>query len=191
MSVKLLKAESEEILLQMIKTGDYAAFEELYSRHFQTVYAMAYNILRDHQQSKDIVQDIFVWFWEHRAQWNLTSCRGYLLTAVKFKTANYFRENKVKEAFFVGLAKQQMASVDNSVLMEVQQLNDLILSLTAELPERCQEVFKLSRFDQLTNREIAGKLRITEKTVEAHITLALKKLKEKLGKGHIFFYFFF
>ncbi|TKC59142.1 RNA polymerase sigma-70 factor [Pedobacter hiemivivus] len=189
MSVKLLKTESEEILLQMIKKGDYLAFEELYSRHFQTVYAMAYNILRDPQQSKDIVQDIFVWFWEHREQWNLTSCRGYLLTAVKFKTANYFRENKVKEAFFAGLSKQQMASEDNSVLMEVRQLNDLILSLTTELPERCQEIFRLSRFNQLSNREIAVKLGITEKTVEAHITSALKKLKEKLGKGHIFLYF--
>ncbi|TCC97172.1 RNA polymerase sigma-70 factor [Pedobacter hiemivivus] len=189
MSVKLLKTESEEILLQMIKKGDYLAFEELYSRHFQTVYAMAYNILRDPQQSKDIVQDIFVWFWEHREQWNLTSCRGYLLTAVKFKTANYFRENKVKEVFFAGLSKQQMASEDNSVLMEVRQLNDLILSLTTELPERCQEIFRLSRFNQLSNREIAVKLGITEKTVEAHITSALKKLKEKLGKGHIFLYF--
>lgn len=191
MSVKLLKNESEEILLKLIKSGDYSAFDELYSRHFQTVYAMAYNILRDHQQSKDIVQDIFVWFWEHRAQWNLRSCRGYLLTAVKFKTANYFRKNKVKEAFFVGLAKQQMAFVDNSVLMEVRQLNDLILSLTAELPERCQEIFRLSRFDQLSNREIAVKLGITEKTVEAHITSGLKKLKDKLGKQYGFFIFLF
>lgn len=62
MKVNVLKAETEEALLQMIKAGEYPAFDELYARHFQTVYAMAYNILRDHEHSMDIVQDIFIWF---------------------------------------------------------------------------------------------------------------------------------
>ncbi|RZL99757.1 MAG: RNA polymerase sigma-70 factor [Pedobacter sp.] len=190
MANKSYKNETEEALLVQIKAGDYAAFDELYSRHFQTVYGMAYNILRDQQQSQDIVQDIFVWFWEHRSQWNLTSSRGYLLTAVKFKTSNYFRQNKVKETFYTGLAKQRMSAVDESILLEVKELNNLIMSLTAELPARCQEVFKLSRFEHLSNREIAEKLDITEKAVEAQITSALKKLKDKLGKGHILLYFF-
>lgn len=191
MTTKELKKESEAILLSQIKDGNYAAFDELYNRHFNALYGMAYNILRDHQQSKDIIQDIFVWFWEHRAQWNLTSSKGYLLTAVKFKTANYFRENKVKDEFYRGLARQTMAAtIDQSILMEVRQLSDLIKDITAELPSRCREIFQLSRFDQLSNKEIAAKLQISEKTVEAQLTIALRRLKQKLGKGHLLLYFF-
>ena len=185
-----LKSETEETLLKMIKSGNYCAFDEIYSRHFQALYGMAYNILRDHQQSKDIIQDIFVWFWEHREQWNLTSCKGYLITAVKFKTANYFRENKVKAFFFDGLAKQQMPLVDENTLLEVKQLNELILSLITDLPERCQQIFRMSRFEYLSNKQIAAQLGITEKAVEAQITSGLKKLKNKLGRNYMFMYFF-
>ena len=190
MAVNRFGVETEEVLLQLIKQGDYVAFDELYNRYFSLLYSSAYNLLRDHPQSKDIVQDIFVWFWEHRLQWNLTSCKGYLLTAVKFKTANYFRENKVKDEFYKVLAKQKMEVADQSIQMEVMQLNELILNITAELPERCRQAFMMSRFDQLSNKEIAAKLNITEKTVEAHITASLKKLKEKLGKGNMLLYFF-
>jgi len=190
MAVNRFGVETEEVLLQLIKQGDYVAFDELYNRYFSLLYSSAYNLLRDHPQSKDIVQDIFVWCWEHRLQWNLTSCKGYLLTAVKFKTANYFRENKVKDEFYKVLAKQKMEVADQSIQMEVMQLNELILNITAELPERCRQAFMMSRFDQLSNKEIAAKLNITEKTVEAHITASLKKLKEKLGKGNMLLYFF-
>lgn len=190
MAVNRFGDETEEVLLQLIKQGEYAAFDELYNRYFSILYSSAYNLLRDHQQSKDIVQDIFVWFWEHRLQWTLTSCKGYLLTAVKFKTANYFRENKVKDDFYKALAKQKMEVADQSVEMEVMQLNELIRNITAELPNRCRQAFMMSRFDQLSNKEIATKLNITEKTVEAHITASLKKLKEKLGKGNMLLYFF-
>lgn len=182
--------ESEKTLLQFVKQGNYLAFDELYNRYFNLLYASAYNLLRDHQQSKDIVQDIFVWFWEHRLQWDLTSCKGYLLTAVKFKTANYFRENKVKDDFYKALAKQKMEVVDQSIQMEVEQLNSLIRNITAELPERSRTVFMLSRFEQLSNKEIARKLDISEKTVEAHITASLKRLREKLGKNNMLLYFF-
>lgn len=191
MSVRSLKTESEENLLNLIKEGDYSAFDEIYSRHWSALYGMAYNILRDHSSSKDIVQDIFIWFWEHRDQWNLTSCKGYLLTAVRFKTANYIRANKARQEFYHGISMKNIAPIDEGVLMEVRQLESLIHKITQELPERCRQIFSMSRFEQLSNKEIAEKMNISEKTVEGHITTALKKLKEKLGKGNPILFFFF
>jgi RNA polymerase sigma-70 factor (family 1) len=190
MSVKSLKTESEEYLLILVKEGNYSAFDELYSRHWSALYGMAYNILRDHSNSKDIVQDIFIWFWEHRNQWNLSSCKGYLLTAVRFKTANYIRANKAREEFYHSISKKYVAPFDEEMLLEVRQLESLIHKITEELPERCREIFSMSRFEQLSNKEIAGKMNISEKTVEGHITTAIKKLKEKLGNGNPLLFFF-
>ena len=190
MSVKKLNNEPEDVLLRQIKEGDYASFDELYSRHWSSLYGMAYNILRDHSSSKDIVQDIFIWFWEHRAQWNISSAKGYLLTAVRFKTANYIRSNKARSEFYQGLAKMNLDTVDESVQVEVRQLEELIQQITGELPERCREIFSLSRFGQMSNKEIAERLDISEKTVEGHITVALKKLRDKLGKASIAMLFF-
>lgn len=191
MTVRNLKTEAEEVLLGLVKAGEYAAFDELYNRHWSALYGMAYNILRDHSSAKDIVQDIFTWFWEHREQWNLTSCRGYLLTAVRFKTANYIRANKAREEFYQGMAKLSLQPADESELLEVRQLEEMILNITSELPERCREIFSMSRFEHLSNKEIAQKLDISEKTVEGHITIALKKLREKLGKGNLLLFFFY
>lgn len=190
MSSEFFKSETEESLLVLVKNGDYSAFEEIYARHWNVLYGMAYNILRDHQYSKDIVQDIFMWFWEHREQWILTSCRGYLLTAVKFKTANFIRANKVREDFYKSAGNRKVPEFDQSVMLEVKELENFIHSIVAHLPARCKQIFALSRFQHLSNKEIASKLDISEKTVEMQITIALRKLREKLGNGYIFLYFF-
>ena len=184
------KVQSEGELLLMVKEGDYTAFDELYARHWSALYGMAYNILRDHDSSKDIVQDIFIWFWEHREYWILTSCKGYLLTAVRFKTANYIRANKAREEFYKVSFEQTVSAMDESLLMEAKELESFIREITDELPERCREIFSMSRFQQLSNKEIAEQLNISEKTVEGHITNALKKLRERLRKGSFILFLF-
>ncbi|RZK39825.1 MAG: RNA polymerase sigma-70 factor [Pedobacter sp.] len=175
--------ESESTLLIKIKKNNYSAFEELYDRHFDSLYGYAYNIIREHADAQDIIQDIFVWFWEHRHEWNLTSSKGYLLTAVKFKTISYFRENKVRSDFYHKMAKRPNFEMDESLLLEVRELQELIRQITEQLPERCKQIFSLSRFEQVSNKEIALQLGISEKTVEAQITIALRKLKQKLRKA--------
>ncbi|RQO74466.1 RNA polymerase sigma-70 factor [Pedobacter sp. KBW06] len=190
MSTEDYKSETEESLLLSVKDGDRSAFDELYTRHWTVVYGMAYNILRDHQYSKDIVQDIFVWFWEHRGQWNLTTCRGYLLTAVKFKTANFIRASKIREDFFKSAAQREQMNYDQNLMLEVKELEQFIHTVISDLPDRCRQIFTLSRFKHCSNKEIAAELNISEKTVEMQITIALKKLREKLGNGHVLLYFF-
>lgn len=177
----------EAQLLGLIKEGDYDAFNEIYNRHSSSLYGAAYNVLRDKEACMDILQDIFAWFWEHRAQWQLTGCKGYLLTAVKFKTANYIRNNKFRNSFFQEIDVLQVAGDDKNSKIEVDQLIAFIKDITNELPLRCREIFELSRYKQLSNKEIASKLNISEKTVENQITIALKKLRGRLGNSYILF----
>ncbi|TDQ06319.1 RNA polymerase sigma-70 factor [Pedobacter metabolipauper] len=179
----------EAELLDLLKAGDYAAFNELYARHWSALYGSAYNVLRDRDSCMDIVQEVFVWFWEHRKKWELTSCKGYLLTAVKFKVANYIRNNKAKNSFFEKLATTQIQITDE-LAFEAQELMEFIKKFTNDLPDRCREIFHLSRFEQLSNKEIANKLGISEKTVENQITVALKKLRSRLGTNMMLIFFF-
>lgn len=182
----MYQKSSEEDLLNLLKANDYNAFNEIYHRHASALYGAAYNIIRDKEICMDLLQDIFSWFWEHRDKWQLSSCKGYLLTAVKFKAANYIRNNKFKSSLFQQLDGVHIPENKNEE-MEVQELLSFVKNVTAQLPDRCREIFKLSRFDQLSNKEIAARLNLSEKTVENQITIALKKLRGKLANHYTIF----
>jgi DNA-directed RNA polymerase specialized sigma24 family protein len=87
-------------LLMMLVTGDVEAFNEIYKRYADAMYGSAYNILRDKHTCMDLVQEVFEWFWSHKEKLEITNCKAYLITAVKFKTSNYIRNNKVPRNFF-------------------------------------------------------------------------------------------
>ncbi|ACU04189.1 RNA polymerase sigma-70 factor [Pedobacter heparinus] len=181
---------TDQELLVLIKAEDYSAFNEIYHRHADALYGSAYNILRDRDSCRDVIQDIFIWLWQNRLHLNISNCRAYLLTAVKFKTANYIRDNKIGKGFFMELSTVELSSDDEENAIEVRQLSDFIKSLADQLPGRYGEIFRLSRYQQLSNKEIALQMGISEKTVENQMTIALKKIKEKLGPGSALMFFF-
>lgn len=168
-------------LLDLIKSGDETAFDEIYRRHWDTLYKAAYYLLQDEATAMDIVQDVFVWLWEHRDHVVLTTLRGYLVMAVRYKVANYIRHRKVRAAFVTANTLPEPAENTEELALELKELKNIIAIFTQQLPERCREVFQLSREEHLSNREIALQLNISEKTVENQITLALKKLRVRLG----------
>lgn len=177
------KTLGEDELLNLVKEGSYPAFNEIYERHWNALFGCAYNMLRDKEACMDLLQDIFVWFWENRLVWELSSCKGYLLTAVKFKSANYIRNAKNRGLILDHLTTLEIAGQQEETY-EVRQLEELIKSIAERLPDRCREIFQLSRYSYLTNREIAGKLAISEKTVENQLTIALKRLRQKLSASY-------
>ncbi len=168
-------------LLDFMKSGDEAAFDEIYLRHWNTLYNAAYYLLHDEAASMDIVQDVFVWFWEHRDHLVLTTLRGYLLMAVRYKVANYLRHRKVRAAFVAETTMQAQEEGSQDMVLELKELRAVIARFTSELPDRCREVFQMSRHQHLSNREIARQLGVSEKTVENQLTIALKKLRVRLG----------
>ena len=73
-----------------------------------------------------MIQDIFIWFWQSRGQLEIVNCRAYLLTAVKFKTANYIRDNKIGKGFFAELSTVEVADNNEEAAMEVRELSALL-----------------------------------------------------------------
>jgi RNA polymerase sigma-70 factor (ECF subfamily) len=174
-------------LTALLRKGDHAAFEELHGRHFQTLIRAAWNVLKDREACMDVVQEVFVWFWEHREQHQLRSVKAYLLMAVKYQVANTIRSGKVRGNFLDRAAAQELKYSLNAESTELQELKAFIKNITDQLPERCREVYQLSRGEHLTNREIARKMHISEKTVEAQLTKALKTLRTQMGNFNSIF----
>lgn len=172
---------SDQQLMEMIRKDDHRAFEMLYQRHWQKLYQSAFNVCHDKEICMDVCQEIFIWFWEHRNSVNIISTiPSYLLTAVKYKMISYLRKDKVKANFLI-ISKKLPESYTIEENIQVKELAAIITKFVGTLPEKCGEIFKMSRNEHLSNKEIAGKLGISEKTVENQITIAIRKLKGSLG----------
>lgn len=172
----------DDDLLSRLGDNDPIAFDEIYKRYWSTMFQSAYNLLREREVCMDIVQDIFIWLWENRNNLNVRSLKPYLLVAVKFKVANYIKKGKIRSSFFDELQQigEPLELIEESI--EVKQLMEIINHFINQLPEKCREIFLLSRHEYLSNKEIAERLGISVKTVENQMTIALRKMKTSLGK---------
>jgi len=174
----------DERLLTLMKEGNESAFTEIYNRYWEDLYRFAYHLVKDRDSSMDVLQDVFIWIWNHRLEIDVTSLKSYLYSAVKYKIANYIRDGKTRINLHNRLTDHAASPsfVDSS--MELAELKAVIEQFTDRLPGRCKEVFTLSRSFYLNNKEIAAELNISEKTVENQLTIALRRLRLKLGRDY-------
>ncbi|HEY4148167.1 MAG TPA: RNA polymerase sigma-70 factor [Chitinophagaceae bacterium] len=176
-------------LWERLLKDDKEAFVVLYRSYWALLYRSAFNFLQNREQSMDVVQDVFTWLWEHRRQLHIkTSLKGYLLAAVKFKTANVVRDSKIHNNAYSRIADVQSLpdSTGTGFQLEVKELEDLIRQTVHALPDKCRTVYELSRHENLSNREIAHALGISIKTVESQITIALRRLRGAVARLFIF-----
>ncbi|WP_285008574.1 RNA polymerase sigma factor [Pedobacter faecalis] len=175
-------AYTDQELVALLKDGDRAAYTEIYNRHWKFLFQAAYRASGRKEDSFDICQAVFLWIWENREHIKpAVNLKGYLYTAVKYKIANMIRNGKYRESLFEDLASVDHRGYEVNEL-EIKELKSFIAQLIDELPDKCREVFLLSRREHLSHKEIAERLGIAEKTVDAHISKALQKLREPLGR---------
>lgn len=163
---------------------DDAAFEALFKESFEVLNNVAYTIVKDGDVSKDIVQQVFYKLWKGRETLNISSSvRSYLHRAVINTALNHIEKAKR----IVPAEQEQLVKAGPSTIadaLESLKHNELEAALHKaidELPDRCRLVFMLSRFDGLTNKEIAERMETTTKTVENQMGKALKHLRESLS----------
>jgi len=169
------KAQDEQ-LLNRIKAGDEAAFQSLFEKYYQSLCYSAYKICTDEHKSKDLAQEVFLDIWKRRKSLTIhTSFQAFLRRAVTYKAIDYVRTQKLdlEESIDLGAAPEQSHQD-----LEIKELKELIHRTAEQLPERCRIIFFMSRFEQMSHKEIAAKLEISEKTIENQITKALKVLRK-------------
>jgi len=171
-------------LLSLLKGGDRNAFTTLYNRYWDKLLAIAYNHTRDKQSAEEIVQNLFVGLWNRREDLVIENPANYLATAVKFAVfKEYYRKQK-REASLIGkLTFEQEHQIEEQI--SAKFLKEYINGIVENLPEKCKLVFKLSRERHLSNAEIGEELGIAEKTVEAHLTKALKTIRTELNSSGV------
>lgn len=171
------------ILINRLRSGDKSALTELYNKFWQLLYVSSYNVIKDKELCEDIIQDVFMDIWNNRENLDIKiSLKGYLYACARYKVFNQIKKkkDKIHVEFFDDLDKRFQHSTPETQMMHeelVQQMSFII----GTLPEKCQLVFKLSRDEQLSHKEIAVRLDISTKTVENHITKALQVIRLSLG----------
>jgi len=178
-----LSTLSDHELADLLKAGERSAFTEIYDRFFGVLYLHAYNRLRDKDAAKDVVQEMFAGLWSKHRVLNLTTnLSNYLYSSIRNRIINEIAHKQVEARYLLSLPDSVNTSncITDHRLRE-KQLASIIEKEIQALPPRMREVFELSRKANLTHKEIAEQLDISEQSVRSHIKNALKILRIRLG----------
>jgi len=172
--------DQNQLLYSKIKRGDEDAFNHVFNLYYSRLCFFADHMLHDFDLCRSIVQDVFVDIWINRESLDIHfSMKSFLFQSVKNKAMNVLKHRKV-ESRFIDEQKKKDEPFSTQDLIEEAELNDKINSAIHELPPKCKEIFILCRFEELRYSEIADRLNISVKTVEMQISIALKKIRQKL-----------
>jgi len=176
-------------LFDQIKSGDQKALELLFSIYFPRLNDFARNVVKDDVISQDIVQDVFVKVWEKRSEIESINLEAYLFRLVRNRCIDYIKHLKVvnnrMQEIQISSKYEELYRIDfignePYVLIE-QELKQKIEKTIQSLPDRCREVFIMSRMKGLKNKEIAEELNINIKNVERHLSRAMQSFRDNFS----------
>ncbi|WP_257667448.1 RNA polymerase sigma factor [Parapedobacter tibetensis] len=181
---------SDGELTSLLKEGDREAFTAIYDRYFRLLHTHAYKWLRNREETRDVIHEIFLRLWEKREFLSLEhGLPGYLYTSVRNMIFNLLSRKRIESEYLIslgGFINQGECMTDH--LVRERQLVEMIEYELASMPPKMRKVFQLSRKENLSHKEISETLDISEQTVRKHIQHALKILRFRLGL-YLLFYF--
>ena len=168
----------KEWLLQL-KQDNNSGLRLLFDRYYIVLCRYVNALIEDESASEDIVQGIFIYLWEHRQDIAISgSVRSYLFAASRNKALNHLRNMRK----FTRFVPEQQDCIYEEMNVETDDLHHLIEEAVMDLPEKCGQIFRMSREEKLSYKEIADRKGISVRTVESQIHTALKRLKMYLAK---------
>jgi len=179
--------QSEKEWIKAVQRGEKEAFKLIFLTYYDHLTRFAFQYLKSETEAENVVQDVFLWIWEKREEWQVEgTLKTYLFRAVKYKALDYLRHEEVKRNYM-----REHAFLDensNNPAMKIEQEIDkkewirVTQCAIEDLPERTRIIYKMSRMEGLTYSEIADVLEISIKTVESHMSSALDNLRLNLSK---------
>ncbi|SDG19698.1 RNA polymerase sigma-70 factor, ECF subfamily [Dyadobacter soli] len=169
-------------LLAGLKAENEAAFRKIYEKFWSPLYAVAYNHVRDRAVAEEMVQELFTKLWLKRDQLTIhTSLQAYLYQSVRHMVYDYIDMQQVRRRVHEEILSQgsEITHLTEETL-DFQELQLRLAQAVDELPQPAQAVFKMSRQEYLSLKEIAGRLNVSSKAAEYHLTRALRILRLRL-----------
>ncbi len=170
-------------LADLVRSADDRAFKEIYDRYNKLLYLFAYNKLRNKEEAKDVVQDVFAWLLNNRTRFAInSSVSSFLYKSVLNKIFDIFRHQSVIHKYIEqGDHYIDIDSTETDYLIREKDIAQMIRQEIDAMPQKMKEVYLL-RFEQyLSAKEIAEQLNISENTVNTHLKRAAKRLRDNLG----------
>jgi RNA polymerase sigma-70 factor (ECF subfamily) len=169
-------------IIRRIRQGDIGQFESLFRSSYVSLVRYAKTLIKDHDTAEEIVQDLFFRLWQDKEKLNIeSSLNGYLFRSVHNKCLHYIEHNRVVEKYAEEMSYRQPEDQESpSDILQYGELQVKVARILAKLPERCGQIFFMSRFEGLKYAEIAEKLSVSVKTVESNMGRALKEFRKEL-----------
>ncbi len=178
---------SLEELTYLISQSDRNAFNTLFGLLWEPMYLYAASVLMDNTVAKDLVQEVWIDYWERRERVEVQNIKSYLFKAIRYKCYNLLRDLKFNK-IQIEAAAAVFTPSEIELEEDVSHLNRKIMNTISDLPKRCQEVFMMSRINQVNNSEIAQRLNISQRSVENQISFALRRLRKELSMAKSLFF---
>jgi RNA polymerase sigma-70 factor (family 1) len=173
----------EEKILQDLRNGSIEAYEHIFNTHWKSLFSIANGRLRSETEAKEVVQELFIALWEKKDSLQINNLTNYLHTATRHRVFNKIR-GKLREQknwkFYQRYLPVHSDSTRDMVLFN--DLNETIDEIVNVMPRKSQVIFKSSWMDGKSIPEIADQMRLSEKTIEYHLTKSMKLLRVHLKK---------
>lgn len=164
-----------------MKAGDRESFNQVFRRYYSPMVRFCIRYVADSDIASEIVQDLFVKLWSNREKISFnTSFESYMLTSVRNSALTYINKERSHAEVNLRIYSEESDNTDPSETLQSNNLEESYRKILKDMPEKRREVFLASRYDGLKYSEIAEKLGISQKTVEAQMSAAIKQLKDGL-----------
>ena len=172
----------EKYIIEGLRSGRESAYRQLFDQYYQKLVVFAYKYLEDLESARDIVQEFYLYLYESRHSISIQiSLKSYLYTAVKNRCLNQVKHEQVKEKHRnMRRSEENVSGPDLEEIMDAVELEARVYEIVSKLPDKCRQIYIMSRVDGKRNREIADELNLSVRTVETQISKALKSLKNSL-----------
>ncbi|WP_461445395.1 RNA polymerase sigma factor [Maribacter sp.] len=186
LKIRTIKLPNNNNLWERVRNDDVKAFEAIYNSNAEAMLTYGLNVLKRHELVEDMVQNIFIDLWAKRKTTEIKNLKSYLFRAVKYQIFNHFRNNKLSQ---VDLTRLNIIDLSMNVGhdLEYSELEEIIAECVTKLPNRCQQIFILSRYQQKSNKEIAMALDISIQAVKNQISKAIGIIRYSLKSEELIY----
>jgi RNA polymerase sigma-70 factor (ECF subfamily) len=181
-----MDGHAEHIDIEQLASGNAKIFRQFFMEYYPKVKAFITFFVKSEATAEDLSQDVFEHVWKHKDfLTNLKSLNAYMFRMAKNSAINYLNHKTIEEIHSASYVPLEEYSIEEKLY--VREL-ELLIQLTVEkMPQQRRRIFEMSRIKNLKNAEIAEKLNISKRTVEAHLNLAIKQIREVTALSILFF----